>query len=401
MKRYFITLLTGIVISIACLAAFNWLVNPYNVFSAPVIKGFNAYKVEVTNHGRMSKVYEVNRLQPDIVILGSSRALVVPVEPLQNESESAYNLALANGSGYEMYRMFQHANTVHPLSKVIIGIGESFGSSAFTNFVEDRLKVDAENQATNSWRIMAYKDVFTSLFSADALRSSIRTFRKQPELDLDEYFIYDKRRRVANAGGHHQMFQALEHQYIVTYGVNGLKGCEYGQPDPAAIQAAKSPYFEKMMLLAYQQDIQFHIFFSPMHARLYEIYCMTGGMRGIENTKRAIVETVEAVAERLGKTPYPVWDFTGYNSITTETLPELDDTTTIMNWYWEGSHYTRETATLILDKMMGKGANTASDFGVRVNAANIEQQLRTIHEQRKQYQATNSADVNELRNLIN
>jgi hypothetical protein len=400
MKRYSLTLLTGIIISIACFAAFNWLVNPYNIFSTPVIKGFNAYKIEVTSHGRMSKIYEVNRLQPDIVILGSSRSLAVPVEPLQNESESAYNLALANGSGYEMYRMFQHANAVHPLSKVIIGIGEGFGGGAFTNFVEDRLRVDAENQATNSWRIIAYRDVFTSLFSADALRSSIRTLRKQPELDLEEYLIYDKRRRISNAGGHHQMFQELEHQYIAASGISGIKDCEYRQPEPAAVQAAKSPYFEKMMQLAYQQDIQFYIFFSPMHARLYEIHCMTGGMRGIENTKRAIVKTVKVVAERLGKMPYPVWDFTGYNSITTETLPALGDTTTLMNWYWEGSHYTREAATLILDKMLGKGENTPDDFGVRINASNIEQQLRAIHEQRKQYHATHRADVKELINSI-
>ena len=152
MKKYFITLLSGVFISIAFLATFNWFVNPYNVFSSPAIKGFNALKVAAGRRGRLSKVYEVNRLQPDIIILGSSRELSIPVEPLQTDSESAYNLALANGSGYEMYRMFQHANAIHPLKTVIIGIDEGFGGGIYENFVEERLKVDSKNQPTDSWR---------------------------------------------------------------------------------------------------------------------------------------------------------------------------------------------------------------------------------------------------------
>ena len=400
MKKYFITLLTGIFFVIACLAAFNWWVNPYSVFSGPVMEGVNALKVETNRRIRLSKVYEVNRLRPDIIILGSSRALNVPIEPLQKEGKSVYNLALGGASGYEMYRMFQHANAIHPLNKVVIGIDEQFGNAATTNFVEDRLRVDAENQPSNSWRMMTYKDIFFSLFSLDALRSSIRTVNNQPELPQDEYYIFDKRRRVARAGGHHQMFRTMEGRVIPKSKNNTVADCEYQQAVPAAVQAAKSPYFEKMMQMAYQQDIQFNIFFSPVHARLYETNCLIGLMPAIENTKRAIVEIVEVVAERLGKTPYPVWDFTGYNSITTEALPVLGDTTSLMEWYWEGSHYTRATGALMLDKMLDGQANLANDFGVRINTSNIEQQLRAIHAQRKQYHITNSTDVNEVRNMI-
>ena len=400
MKIYFIALLTGVFVAIACLAVFNWWVNPYGVFSAPVIEGFNALKVDADTRGRLSKVYEVNRLQPDVVILGSSRSLNVPIEPLRNENNLVYNLALSAGTGYEMYRMFQHANAVHPLNKVVIGIDEYFSNVASPIFAEDRLRVDADNQPNNSWRMMIYRDYFSSLFSLDALRSSIRTVTKQPELSLDEYYFYDKKRRVVKAGGHHQMFLTDERHLILRSDRKNVKDCKYRQADAAAVQTAKSPYFDKMMQLAYQHDIQFYIFFSPLHARIYEIHCITGSMLAVENTKRAIVEIVEAVAERLGKAPYPVWDFTGYNSVTTESVPELGDTTTLMEWYWEGSHYTRSTGTLILNKMLEQDTNLADDFGVRINTSNIEQQLRAIHEQRKLYQITNSSDIEEVRNLI-
>jgi len=400
MKKYFITLLSGVFISIAILATFNWFVNPYNIFSSPAIKGFNALKVAAGRRGRLSKVYEVNRLQPDIIILGSSRELGIPVEPLQTDSETAYNLALANGSGYEMYRMFQHANAVHRLKTVIIGIGEGFGGGVYENFVEERLKVDSENQPTDSWRNVAYKDIFSSLFSMDALHSSINTVRKQPELDLDEFLINDRRRRISRAGGHHQMFVDLEHEYVRVSRSNSLNECKYENPEPAAIQTSKSPYFEKMMQLAYQQGIQFYIFFSPLHARLYEVHCLTGAMPGIENSKRAIIEIVESIAELHGEKPFPVWDFTGYNKITTESLPDSGDTTTIMDWYWEGSHYSAATANLILETMLGRDSEATAGFGVRVSSSNIEQQLRTIHEQRLQYHATNIADVNEVRDLV-
>jgi hypothetical protein len=35
-----------------------------------------------------------------------------------------------------------------------------------------------------------------------------------------------------------------------------------------------------------------------------------------------------------------------------------------MRWYWEGSHYTKETAKRLLDKILGSD-KTHDDFGVQ------------------------------------
>ena len=110
-------------------------------------------------------------------------------------------------------------------------------------------------------------------------------------------------------------------------------------------------YFESMVDLAYKNDIKLYIYFSPIHARLTEVNCMIGRWSHIETMKRAVVRIVNKKALDYGRAPYQVWDFSGYNSITTEAVPEKMDKTGVMSWYWEGSHYTRETSRLIFDKI--------------------------------------------------
>ena len=49
----------------------------------------------------------------------------------------------------------------------------------------------------------------------------------------------------------------------------------------------------------------------------------------------------EEEADRVGKEPHVIWDFSYPNDITQEPLPEYGDVSP-MKWYWEFSHYREE-----------------------------------------------------------
>jgi len=66
-KSYSVRVLSGVLVSLLCVFVFNLLVNPYDIFEAPEITGFNSYKSEVERHTRLSKVYQVERIRPDAI----------------------------------------------------------------------------------------------------------------------------------------------------------------------------------------------------------------------------------------------------------------------------------------------------------------------------------------------
>jgi len=309
------------------------------------------------------------------------------------------NLALASGSGYEMFRMFQHAHAINPLKTVIIGLDESFGNSTYTNFDEDRFIVDKFGYSNMKRYPQYIRDVYNSVLSIDAIRASVSTIKKQANYGVKNYSLEDMKTRIYNAGGHHQLFVNLENSYMANLKkINSCKvDSELPNSDSISNSLSKLKYFKTMIETAYRDDIQFKIFFSPVHARFQEIYCIKDSGQSFENFKFSVVTIVEFLAKKYNKKPFLVMDFSGYNSVTTEILPSLGDKTTLMNYYWEGSHYTATTATKMLDKLLGDENNISNDdFGVVLHKSNLIAHFERQRKLRLKYQNTHKFDIEEI-----
>jgi hypothetical protein len=80
----------------------------------------------------------------------------------------------------------------------------------------------------------------------------------------------------------------------------------------------------------------------------------------------------------------PIWDFSGYNSITSE--PISDD----MQNYLESSHYQEHIGNLVLNRMLNHEINKVpGDFGTLVTVENIEPQLAKIRAGREKWAKQN------------
>jgi hypothetical protein len=137
-------------------------------------------------------------------------------------------------------------------------------------------------------------------------------------------------------------------------------------------------YFQKIVNICREKNIKLTVFISPAHATQWETIKAVGKWQTFENWKRKVVQVT------------PVWDFSGYNTITTE---EIND---VMENYPDSSHYTKPVGDLILNRILGYKENEVpKDFGVLINKENIESHLAKIRTDREEW-VKNRPDDSEL-----
>ena len=163
--------------------------------------------------------------------------------------------------------------------------------------------------------------------------------------------------------------------------------------------------YRQLLATAYRQNnFDLKLLISPSHARQWEVIRAAGLWCKWEEWKQALVRINEEEAHRAGKTPFTLWDFSGYNSITTEAMPNRSDPAAKMRWYTDSSHFNGEVGNIVMDKILGYHAPARilpDDFGVKMMAENIETHLMAIRNARQRYAASHITDVLEVKEIIN
>ncbi|WP_027548799.1 hypothetical protein [Bradyrhizobium sp. WSM2254] len=130
-RRFTVGFIGFVAIPPLALSALIVLVDPYYVFGTPDIPGINVVRPRYENHDPAVKPYQVRRIKPDAVILGSSRAEVAldPRHPGWN-GKNVFNFGLPSATSYEVMLAFLHAQSVAPLKQAVIGL-DFFGFNIF------------------------------------------------------------------------------------------------------------------------------------------------------------------------------------------------------------------------------------------------------------------------------
>jgi len=109
------------------------------------------------------------------------------------------------------------------------------------------------------------------------------------------------------------------------------------------------------------------------------------------------VQLVEKEAAKAGQSPFPLWDFSGYNSITTEPVPAKKDKTSRMRWHLDTSHVSRATGDLIQTVLLGVDGERVHDFGQKVDSRTIDAHLKRSRIDRERYAKSFPKDLQEVR----
>jgi hypothetical protein len=410
-RSYLRGLLLGCGGLLLLVVALNALINPFNLYDGPRMVGFNHYKYELFRHSRLGKAAEVRRRKPDCLILGSSRAQfgLDPGHPAWRDC-NAYNLALGGGSMYEVMRYFQHARTVHAPQEVVLAL-DLFMFNAHRalrqpGYTEERLMARADGNFNPDWRSVAAQDLFTTLLSWRALNASFKTvfppYLRQPpgpENGFWEYrrFGVDKPARR----GQREQFLRNERAFLT----------EHWFPAPHHAFVFRDPVtgvepfsdLRTLLRLAYRERIRVTLLFSPAHARQWETLFQAGLWPAFEDWKRRVVRINEEEARIAQRPPYRLWDFSGFDRYTMETVPAADDRQSVMRWYWESSHYRQELGERVLDRVLGQrgpAREPATDFGVILTGSQVDAHLAHVRKAHLRWRATHREDTEEIAQLV-
>jgi hypothetical protein len=356
-QKYLSSFAVFLAIQIFAIVAFNWLVDPYKVSNVIKLYQFNQAKPEVVGQARLFKAIEIIRKKPEITLLGSSRT-DLGLDP-DYLSDRAYNLGILGGNMYEVLRYFQHAIANQPdLKQAILGIDFFMFNQTRTNqpdFQEGRL------EKTH----ITFLDLFNTTFSLNAVGASFETIqsnRQKPKFDpYEENGMRNNQLFVKSdlpQGSIVQGFQMSMKKFLDDPGLYG----NY------KLSEAQLKNLQAIVELCQQKNIDLKIFISPSHALQWETLRLAGLWPTFEEWKREVAKITA------------FWDFSGYNSITTEPLSEE------MNYYLDSSHYNQKAGNLILDRILqGETAKLPSDFGVWVSSENIASHFTKLQGDRQQW----------------
>ena len=307
----------------------NFAIDPYGVWNAPAISRFNAAKPAQEDHELLFKAVDVARRRPVNLLLGSSRVdlgLDPSRSPALDAIGGAYNLGLVGGYIDVILNYYKHAYYVQPsIRHVVLGLD-------FFAFNANNRDPAAYSLDRLQRRTISLADANGTLMSRDALSDSYDTvvanFR---DPDFRAYSAAGMMsdtgmRRLALAKGMPERFDTSIRLYLNT----GERYADFELSERAFAD------FREIVRFSREHGIDLRVFLPPEHVVLAEAL----RVRGLWCTYLAWKSRVTALT--------PVWDFSGYNPITTEPI------TRDMKWYWDASHFRREVGDLILDRMFDR-----------------------------------------------
>lgn len=368
-RNFNVRFLLAVFIPLISVGLFNIIIDPYDVFETPNFLNINSSKPHKDKNDRLFKAIDIIRIKPVTILLGSSRTKqgLDPNHPaLVNNHQPAYNLGLNGVNVHEELQYLQHAiANQRKLNLVIIGI-DFFSFNAYlknqVSFDEGRLEK----------QYLTVQDFISVAFSLNALSASQETMLAS---------IHDENRNSDYGENGFMPYRHIKKNEVDWRFKSGIM--DFFQ-NHAQYNLSKDYLedFKRIVAICQQNNITLKVFISPSHATQWEAIRTTGHWQTFEQWKREVVKIT------------PVWDFSGYNSITTEPINyDLQN-------YTDNSHYTPKIGHLVLNRLFSyEDEKVPQDFGVFITPDNVESHLAKIRNDREMWADKNPNEVKLLQQV--
>ena len=384
-RKYLFNTIKVVLLLLLLTSAINFLVDPYGLFRIVEIKGFNQQKEGIRSKIRFVKSLELPLRKPGTVLIGSSRVHdgMNPDHPLLQEYGPVYNMGIDMLRICEATEYLKHCVINTDVRRVIFGIDFFMFNAA------ERVNPSFDHKVVG--RKINIIDYFKApLITSDALTGSWNTIKTSNNYEERNEFLANGFRP-----GNYVFYKVKDYRKLHCYtnwiflSHDPLTSPYYGiyKTDDETFR-----HFEEFVRICRSKNIDLKIFISPAHANLDgEAIRVAGLWNYFEEWKRKVTR----ICSQNGVT---LWDFSGYNSITTETV------ITPMKYYWDSSHYTEKTSDLILKRIFNKSSgnkNILYDFGVELTPQNIEKHLEDTRSARELYVKTHKEEVELIQQIYN
>jgi hypothetical protein len=366
-RSYAVTALATLFLISGFITTFCFVVDPYKLF--PSVPRLSPDKsIDLFYFLRLHKPYAVEQIQPQLLIVGSSRSAELPPQPLQALGGIAYNAALPGTSLREMRLMVEHAQAIKPLKFVLMGI---------VLFHEDNRyrKIDAGLMDKLLHSYQKFEDYWRSLFSVDAIVDSWRVLfgsrRSQREYHEDGTWDLISRVAATPAWRYGTLVRQSYHSEITI------------KNDPLAFTE-----LNELLDFADANGIRLILLISPMQGLLMHTVYLAGTWENYLDWQR---ELVAMVAGRSSNTP-----IYGVEDKPRLVLEAIDAPRPL---FQDGIHYTRRAGVEIITCL---AAPCDSDLQpTRLSLGSIDAYLERVDALRRQYIQANPADVAKAEKWLN
>ncbi len=359
----------------------NFLVDPYlsHQWDSPLVQRLRPTREKLSPWG---KTYAVAKYQPQVVYVGNSRTEAgLPADPGLFDGKRVFNAAISGASLADAIAMLHHAMAVGPVDTVVWGVDYWSFSTDIGNTDFDRDLVATDRSYAIRRPLLDLKRALSFDMSSDSLALLTGRFGEDCQSSLAFFGQRDKGcglAMLANRGG---VSKAM------TVDIQAVKNKNL------KIEQAL-PLFTAELLRLCRANVRVMVYINPLHATTLENFYRQGHGDHLEHWKRLMVREVANTQTTLpGGCKLAFFDFSGFNSVTSETIPEVSGKAIMQN-YWEGSHYRAVVGEQILAKMLGlPTVQVPVDFGVKLEPGNLESHLSSIRAERAVYKSKHLRDI--------
>jgi len=387
-RRYAFLLLATVALALAAAGAAVALVDPYAVLHGRVWPGFNAAKPAIDRRAELWKAELLAREQPQLAILGNSRAEVgFDAGHRAFAGLRVVNAALTRASFAEIELLFREALHSGTPQRFIIaidlksltdtevrpgmaqaGIGEDIGQGI--------------GSLHRAWNLLKVH------LSLDALADAAGTVRRQSPADPPSLLL----------GDHGNRSDAYMAHLIAAGGGSGAFSRGYLRDDEplktvAVAQAAFDANLQRlrrMAAAACDRHIRIDFILPPVHAEMLEFWHRKYGDAFLPGSVRQTVAALAEAARACPDSRFALWTAMAYTPVTTEPIPGPQAGVVAMTNYWEVVHFRRAVGDAVLEAVFGAGAAGPSSSAtpvVRLDAGTVEPYLAALAEGRAVWRA--------------
>jgi len=385
---------------LAVVALFNRWADPYHIYSH---RPYEASRpLWMSKQLRRAKAYYIRHAKPKGIIVGASTSELGldPDHPGWNSQVyPRYNLAFPGSFLYENFRFLQHALAVSPVQQVLVGLDfVAFNRFAplSDDFYEKDLWTSVEGEPTRD----AFRDVQITLLSLTAVTAGQKKLFSRGE---GTHFANGRQIPERQENRNNRSAMVGSAQGFVTrllFHPPAHKYCLFDQDG----RNVNFDYLRAMIRFARAAGADIRLFIQPPHATLLEVLHYAGLWPVYEAWVQALAALVnEENHAESDKPPVPLWDFSGYNPITTEPISPSAEPTAPMRWYWDVGHYNKDLGDRIQDRIFDfhdPEREIPSDFGRKIHPGNVEDHLAEMRLKREAYVLENSADLADIHERV-
>lgn len=390
-EKFFATWLVTCMVVVVVLGTINALVDPYLLFDAPRVIGFNARKPAAATQQRMMKSYDVVRFKPNSVVLGSSRVnagIDTQRGPWPSAFRPTYNMGFDGGGPYVAHRYLQHVMAYRGLALVIMGLDFEYfldwkRESSREAEYQSRLAVMLNGAPNQGQRQQHLVDLMRTL-ALNSTKDSVATMFAN--LAGEGRDIID-----GNMNGVDSIYPYKKGFLLNYYNLNLLWIRAFNRvATKTEIKASEMLQLKSVLDLCESHGTRVVFFINPVHADLLDIYDRAGLWPLYEDWKRELTTLVAKYSNRSDNAL--LWDFSGYHTLSTESVSlEIP-----LRMYWDASHYRPVVGDAIITRIFDGGDPR---FGAVLTPENVEAHLATIRSQQRSYREHQPIDAARVQKL--